>query len=425
MDMLIRMFDLLPFLGLLVTGIVLAQGMFVLYASFRRHRLALKLLQHRVEAARETVRALRLKHEGPAEPDGHAWNGFRKFKVERKVPENRLGDICSFYLTPHDGRPLPPFKPGQFLTFQLPIPDADTLSKKTVIRCYSLSDAPRPDGYRITIKSLAPGVASSFFHTGINEGDILDVKAPAGDFFLDMTTQHPVVLIGSGVGITPVLSMLNAIAESGAAREAWFFYGARNGTEAIMGAHLRRLAQAHENIHLHICYSAPGPDDVQGQDYHHAGRFGVDLLKRLLPSNNYRFYLCGPGAMMADTVAELEAWGVPEEDIRFEAFGPASVRKVGRTDAQPGTAPDAEPIVTFSRSGKRAPWNPAAASLLEFAEAQGVMIDAGCRVGNCQTCLTAIKEGDVQYIRRPASMPETGSCLPCISIPKGHVMLDV
>ena len=146
------------------------------------------------------------------------WNGFRKFQVTKKVCE--CEDVNSFYLAPHDGRPLPQFKPGQYITFQLNLPG----QSKPVIRCYSLSDSHRPDCYRVTIKKALPppdcegakcGIASSYFCDTVKVGDILDVKAPSGHFFLDMAEEKPVVLISGGVGITPMVSMLNAIVESG------------------------------------------------------------------------------------------------------------------------------------------------------------------------------------------------------------------
>ncbi len=356
-----------------------------------------------------------------------SWNGFRKFEITRKVPETET--VTSFYLQPHDKRPLPGFHPGQFLTFKLDIPG----QPKEVIRCYSLSDAPRPDYYRVTIKRLPPprdkpdappGLSSSYFHDQLQEGDILDVKAPSGHFYLDMTKQTPVVLIGGGVGITPVLSMLNAIVESGSKRETWFFLGVRDGRDHVMRDHLATVARENENVHLHVCYSSPGETDVLGRDYHHRGHVGVDLFKELLPSNNYDFYFCGPPPMMDSLFDGLAEWGVPEAHIHFEAFGPATVKKCQKPAAAAAETAAPGVQVAFAKSGKAAPWDPAAGSILEFAETLGVAIDFGCRAGNCGTCLTAIKKGEVEYATPPGEMPEAGSCLACISVPKTDIELD-
>jgi len=359
-----------------------------------------------------------------------SWNGFRKFEISRKVPEG--GGICSFYFSPHDGKPLPPFNPGQYLTFQLDIPG----QKKQVIRCYSLSDSPNhPDYYRCSIKAVPPprdtdhppGLSSNFFHDSVNEGDIIDIKAPGGHFYLDTTKQTPIVLIGGGIGLTPVLSMLNDIVETGSKRETWFFYGVRNSKEAVMAEHLKRIDQENENVHMCICYSKPDEGDKEGEDYAYAERVSVELFKKVLPSNNYDFYMCGPPPMMNTVVPDLEAWDVPEKNIHFEAFGPATVKKTkteANKEATEASQSSAGVQVTFAKSGKTVDWNPDVGAILDFAEENDVDIDFGCRAGNCGTCITAIKDGDVEYLNPPGAEPESGSCLACISVPKGNLTLD-
>ncbi|MFL2688194.1 MAG: 2Fe-2S iron-sulfur cluster-binding protein [Alphaproteobacteria bacterium] len=360
-----------------------------------------------------------------------SWEGFRKFEVMEKNFEG--GDICSFYLKPHDRRDLPPFEPGQYLTFQL-----DTGETKPLIRCYSLSDSPKSEYYRVSIKrcpaprdkpEIPPGRSSNFFHDSINVDDILDVKAPSGKFFLDTNRQTPVVLIGGGVGITPVMSMLNQIVESGSKRETWFFYGVRNKDEAVMCDHLKAIGAAHDNIHVRICYSRPGEDDVEGEDYHHACRVGADLFKEVLSSNNYDFYFCGPPPMMNTLFEGLREWNVPEANIHYEAFGPATVKKKKEADsaAKPkdGDAKKAKSFnVIFDKSGKTIEWDPDAETLLDFGEANGIAMDSGCRAGNCGTCITAIKKGNVAYVSEPGDTPEDGSCLACICTPDGELVVD-
>lgn len=360
-----------------------------------------------------------------------SWSGFRKFQVNKKEPEG--GGICSFYFTPHDGKPLPPFKPGQYLTFGLDIPG----QKKQVIRCYSLSDSPHhPDYYRCSIKAVPPprdkpdvppGLSSNHFHNSVNEGDILDIKAPGGHFFMDTSKQTPVVLIGGGIGLTPVLSMLNQIVESGSKRETWFFYGVRDSGEHVMKEHLQQVALENENVHMCVCYSRPKESDVESKDYQYAERVSVELFQRLLPSNNYDFYMCGPPPMMNTIVPDLEGWGVPEKHIHFEAFGPATVKKTkteANKEATEASAASAGVKITFAKSGKTLDWNPETGSILDFAEDNDIDLDSGCRAGNCGTCITAIKEGEVDYLNEPGAEPEAGSCLACISVPKGDLSLD-
>jgi len=389
-------------------------------AENRQQRVALEKL--RVQLAETKLRCRE------AEQAQTGWNGLRKFSVVKKISE--CEDVNAFYLKPHDGRPLPQFKPGQYLTFQLDVPGRD----KPLIRCYSLSDSPhQKEYYRVTIKKekapadkpeLPHGAGSSFFTDVVKEGDILNVKAPTGHFFLDMTKTNPVVLLAGGVGITPMLSMANAIAASGSKREVYFFFGVRNVREHIHKAELEKLAAENENIHLHIAYSKPGESDVKGKDYQHEGRVGIELLKEILPSNNFEYYLCGSGAFMKSLTDGLEAWGVPDSVVHFEAFGPATVKKKTAAPSPSETVHLAKINVTFARSNKTVRWEPSAENILEFAKAQGVKIDSGCCAGSCGSCVVAIKSGDVDYLKKPDATPEAGSCFTCVCRPKNDLVLD-
>ena len=339
--------------GLIIVLAVVAQVIVASLVSARRslytreqHVRSLDLLDNRIEAARQ--------HRVASEQEAFTWQGFRKFEVQKKQLEG--GDICSFYLNPHDARPLPPFKPGQFLTFKLDIP-----GDKQITRCYSLSSIAHEENYRVSIKrvppprgqdDVPPGKSSNFFHDHVNELDILDVKAPGGNFFLDVTKTTPIVLIGGGIGLTPVLSMLEAVVKHGLQRDVHFFYGVRNADEHIMKEYLASLDNEHRRLTMHICYSNPGENDVQGKDFHHAERVSVDLFKRLFPSNNYEFYICGPPPMMESLVKDLDEWGVPQGAVNFEAFGPASVKKTTKpTEGGEGAGKTLK--VTFQNPARR------------------------------------------------------------------------
>lgn len=169
--------------------------------------------------------------------------------------------------------------------------------------------------------------------------------------------------------------------------------------------------------------AGPEKEDRLGVDYHHAERVSVDLFKRLLPSNNYDYFLCGPGAFMKSITDGLIEWGVPDTCVFFEAFGPATVKKAPLKAA--GTpAPLVNIDVTFSRAGRTLRWRPEVSSLLDLAEENGIKIDAGCRAGNCGTCLVAIKSGQVDYVTEHGASAEEGSCLTCICKPRGNLVLD-
>jgi len=255
-------------LAALILGVVLLQllvlGLLGFYRRKREYR-ALKMGEDQPQAIALSAQEP-LKAKTTSAASGLAWEGFRQFEVKQRVYEDTAHSICSFYLVPLDGEPLPIFKPGQFLTFRLPLTDAGTGTARTLVRCYSLSDRPRPDHYRVTIKrvpapagraDLSPGQGSSCFHEQVQVGSRLQVKAPTGHFYLIEEAPLPVVLIGGGIGITPMLSILNTLLESGSKREVWLFYGVRNGSEVIMNDHLRALARMHAHFHLHLCYSRP------------------------------------------------------------------------------------------------------------------------------------------------------------------------
>lgn len=387
----------------------------------RLDELALELLHQRISEAQKRRAENTL-----------AWNGYRKFVISEKVDEAK--GICSFWLKPHDGKSLPPYKPGQYLTFRMNIPGRD----KPVVRCYSLSDRPRSDQYRVTIKRVAapadapsapPGLVSNYFHEQLREGDILDVQAPRGHFFLESEHERPCVLIAGGVGVTPLLSMISTIAEARTGREILFFYGVRDGSEHAFREELEKTVEQHANLRMVVAYSRPTSEDEQreGQDYHHAGWVDLDLIKSYLPSTNYEFYICGPPAMMESLNQQLQKWGVPQKEMKTEAFGPATVSKAftkPKTSTGPSAPASAAASITFAKSGKSCGWAADSENLLDLALANGVQIESGCRAGNCGTCAVAIKSGKVAYLTEHGAELEAGTCLTCIAAPDGDLVLD-
>ena len=393
------------------------------YVTEREQRnLGLVLLKNKIEA----MKALYLDLKETKE---NTWTGFRKFKVKTKKEGK---DVTSAYLYPHDGKKLPPFKPGQYLTFQLRVPGEE----KPIIRCYSLSQRPTSDYYRVTKKKvppprdkpeLPPGKSSTYFNEVLKDDDILDVKIPSGPFYLEPREQFPIVLIGGGIGITPVFSMLQTLVDvNNAEREIWFFYGVRNGKEIVYKDAIQDIAKKNANINVRVCFSDPDPTDKEGVDYQHAARVSVDLFKKVLPSNNYDYFICGPPPMMQTLVPDLETWGVPEKKIHFEAFGPATVKKKPKVEAVPaaGAAAAPEIKVKFSQSKKEFVWNSKFESLLECGEESGISMSSGCRIGNCGTCMVAVKDGTFEYTKEPSAKADAGTCLACVSVPKSNIEID-
>ena len=364
-----------------------------------------------------------------------AWSGWREFRVARREFEDPQHTQCSFYLEPVDAVPLPPFKPGQFLTFSLPVADTGAAAPdrpRTITRCYSLSDQPQPTGYRITVKraapppgrpDLSPGVSSSYLHDRVRTGDVLKVKAPSGHFFIDPDPSIPVVLIGGGIGITPMMCMLRwgLVAQPG--RTFHLYYGLRNQDEHGFKPQLEQLAQLHPRFHLNVVYSRPQANDLPGRDFQHAGHVDVDLLRRTLPHGRHQFYVCGPSAMMQSLVPALSQWGVAIEDIHFEAFGPASLGPVRapRQEAGAGLAPVE---IRFGRSGRTLMWDGRDETLLDFAERHGVAVESGCRSGSCGSCETKLVSGTVHYARSPDHDVAAGYCLLCVGTPASALVLE-
>lgn len=364
-----------------------------------------------------------------------AWDGYRSFVVARKVRESDT--VTSFYLKPEDGGALPAFRPGQFLGLKLDVPD----QLVPVMRSYTLSDSPsQTEHYRLSIKrepapmdapDASPGVSSNFMHDYVHEGSTLQARAPGGDFVLRAEGKGPVVLLSGGVGCTPMVSMLSAIADAGAARDVWFVHGVRNGAEHAFGDHVRALAAGHDSIHVHIRYSRPGPGDIQGRDFDSAGHVDMELLRQLLPGPAPQFYLCGATPFMRSLYQGLTAWGVDPFQINYEFFGVASELSGDAAPAEPAAAATAADTgesfeVTFKASGVSATWTPADGSLLELAEAAGVAADFACRSGVCHTCIRTVTDGTFEYMHDdviPAASDD--EVLICSARPTSDLVMDM
>jgi nitric oxide dioxygenase len=254
-----------------------------------------------------------------AAPGG--WNGWRGFVVESTKQESNV--IRSFILVPIDGGAIIRHRPGQYLTFALDVAGVGHLKRN-----YSISSAPEDRSYRISVKREAKpgtplGLASNWLHDRAGPGTTLSVAPPAGEFFLDEKDDGPVVLLSGGVGLTPLMSMLESIVRSGSGRPVWYVHGAENGRVHAMGEHARKLAAQAPNVTVRTFYHVPGPEDMAGRDYDERGLISADWLSRNTPKEDAAYYLCGPRPFLRAMVGGLARTGVPLARIRYEFFGPA------------------------------------------------------------------------------------------------------
>ena len=366
--------------------------------------------------------------------DTSTGKGFRAFVVDRKVLESET--ITSFYLVPEDGAAVDEFLPGQFLTFKLTIPG----QPEPVVRTYSLSDSPKGGYYRVSIKrepappdhpDLPPGLSSNYFHDHVDVGATLSVGPPRGKFNLDRDSERSVVLLSGGVGLTPMVSMLNELTQIEPKRPVWFIHGVRNGREHAMGEHVRHMVRENDNVNAHIRYSDPSPDDTEGRDYDSTGYVDIALLKQVLPFDDHEFYLCGPPPFMKSLYCSLLALGVAESRIHYEFFGPASVltEEAGPSGQAPARSAEEELTgemeVTFARSGLTATWDTSFETILDLAEHHRLSPAYSCRSGICHTCICELVEGEVEYVEEPLDPPAAGRVLICCSRPKSKLVIEV
>jgi ferredoxin-NADP reductase/MOSC domain-containing protein YiiM len=351
-----------------------------------------------------------------------AWPGFRRLTVAAIERESEA--VISIRLEDPGGAALPAARPGQYLTVRI-APEG-----RSVLRNYSMSGPPGAGSYRITVKREHDGTASGWLHTHLAVGDQLDIAAPRGTFILD-DTHAPVLLISAGIGATPVLAMLHALAQEHSDREIWWLHGARSQRDHCFATEACRLIASLANVRTHVYYSRPGPADLEGRDFEHAGRLTPSALAELEPPRDAEAYLCGPTPFMEAINAGLAAIGLDASHIHTEPFGPAPGLTPGiastpaRAPHPPAGEPGSGPTIEFARSNLAVPWSGDYASLLELAEACDVPVRWSCRTGVCHNCETTLIAGAVDYNPDPVEPPADGSALICCSQPHNPLVLDL
>jgi len=342
---------------------------------------------------------------------------FQPYKVFKKVAENN--DISSYYLKPINGSKIETYKPGQFLPIKINVKDRE----EAILRTYTLSDRPGKDYYRLTVKRENGGLASNYMHESVSEGDVIQAESPRGDFYLSKNDNvYPMILLSGGVGITPMLSILNECIDNQTEQDIWFIHGSRNKDTQIKLERLRQLDEKRPNVHVHIHHSEPLEDEEEGYHYDQKGRITPEFLKTYLPDNRGLFFLCGPPFFMKSLHDALRSWEVPPNRIRYEYFKEG--QKLESIAAVSNRETENTFTVHFENSGISTRWDDSYDSILELAESKGLSIPYDCRMGTCSTCESNLISGEVIYEPEPFVEIEEGRILVCCSQPGSDITID-
>jgi ferredoxin-NADP reductase/MOSC domain-containing protein YiiM/ferredoxin len=351
--------------------------------------------------------------------------GFRSLVVTEINQES--ADVASLTMGSADGQPLPVALPGQYVVLRIQ-PNADG---RPLFRCYSLSNKPSAQRYRISVKIEPNGACGTYLRDHVRVGDALDVSSPRGSFILQ-SSERPVVLLSAGIGATPVLAMLHVLADARSTRPVLWVHTARDGEHHPFAAEVRRLMRALPHGRSFVCYSRPGSHDKMGENFDATGHLSRSVFDQFGISRDADVYLCGPTRFMSDMKEALANLGVMPQRIHVEIFvgsesiTPGIIGAAKRAPHLPNDDANTGPVVSFARSGIAAHWKASGYnSILELAEACDVPVRWSCRTGVCHTCESGLISGSVVYEPQPLDKPTDGNVLVCCSQPIGDMVIDL
>jgi ferredoxin-NADP reductase/MOSC domain-containing protein YiiM/ferredoxin len=361
----------------------------------------------------------------PAAAAHPASPGFQSLVVTSIDRES--ADVLSFAMQNATGRPLPTALPGQYVVVRLkPATDGPAL-----FRSYSLSGPLSTERYRISVKIEPNGAAGRYLREHFRVGDRLDVSSPRGSFVLH-PGERPIVLLSAGIGATPVLAMLHALAAARSTRQITWLHTARDGQHHPFAGEVRSLMGTLTNGHSYVCYTRPDSIDQTGEDFDATGRFSRSVFDKLGLPRSAEVYLCGPSRFMADMKEALAAFGVASERVHIEIFNggesmtPGVVDAMTRAPHPPSDEANTGPLVSFARTGISGHWDATRyGSILEMAEACDVPVRWACRTGVCHNCESGLVSGAVVYGPEPLDKPADGNLLVCCSQPSNDVVIDL
>jgi ferredoxin-NADP reductase/MOSC domain-containing protein YiiM len=361
----------------------------------------------------------------PAAAAHPAAPGFQPLVVAAIDQES--ADVFSLSMRHPDGQPLRQALPGQYIVLRL----RRTGGGAPLFRSYSLSGPLSTERYRISVKIEPDGAAGTYLREHVRLGDVLDVSSPRGSFVLQ-SGERPVVLLSAGIGATPVLAMLYALAEARSTRPVLWLHTARDRQHHPFAAEVRRLMPALTQGRTYVCYTRPGAGDRMGEDFDATGHLSRSVFDEIGIEREADVYLCGPTRFMSEMKAVLAAIGVAPGRIHAEIFNggesmtPGVVGTATRAPHPPTDDTDTGPLVSFARSGIAAHWKASAyQSILELAEACDVPVRWSCRSGVCHNCESGLVSGEVAYGPEPLDKPADGNLLVCCSQPVRDVVIDL
>src|SRR6516162_7415148 len=351
--------------------------------------------------------------------------GFQPLAVSAIDQES--ADVLSLLMRHPDDQPLRPALPGQYVVLRLGRIGVGA----PLYRSYSLSGPLSTKRYRISVKMEPNGAAGTYLREHVRVGDVLDVSSPRGNFILQ-SGERPVVLLSAGIGATPVLAMLYALAAANSTRQVLWLHAARDRQHHPFAAEVRRLMPALTHGRSYVCYSRPGSHDKMGDDFDATGHLSRSVFDKVDLPREADVYLCGPTLFMADMKEALAAMDVAPERIHVEIFNgsepmtPGVVGTVARAPHVPEDDANTGPLVSFARSGIAAHWKASAyQSILELAEACDVPVRWSCRTGVCHNCESGLVSGTVAYEPQPLEQPADGNLLVCCAQPIRDAVIDL
>jgi ferredoxin-NADP reductase/DMSO/TMAO reductase YedYZ heme-binding membrane subunit len=314
------------------------------------------------------------------------WSGTLKIaRIFQETP-----DVKTFRFVAPEGGPLPfEHTAGQYINLKL------TIDGKRVNRSYTIASSPTRSAYcEISVKRAANGYGSKHLHDTWQEGQLVQVSAPAGKFFFAGHEADKIVLIAGGIGITPMMSVVRSLTDRGWAGQMYLVFSVRKKDDIVFAHEIMDLQERHKNLHVLITLTNETDSAWTGA----RGQITKELLAEFIPDFKHGpVMLCGPDPMMTAMRALVGAMGVPDAEIHQEAFisTPPVEITPDMKDAEEALPDGVVPSLSFQKSGINAE-QPSEQSVLEVAEEAGVAIPFECRSGICGQCKTRLVSGKVR-----------------------------